>query len=176
MAITASTAAAESILRIEWQDKWGEKVIQNIALDGAVTQATVIEILTQMDALSNAQMLKATLFAGTAFIGMKGAALAAASNHVSDRMELTFTKVNPVNAAKTVAKTIAVPAPLDALIDTTSKPYHPVTTSTPLNTLNTDLAASLNYLGANGTLYPGGFAYANGESGFVSVADQIDGM
>jgi hypothetical protein len=178
MAITVSSAAADAILRIEWRDYRGETVVQNIALDPALDPTTdIIPILTALDGLSNAIMVKASFLLGTGFTGMNTTPGTGLQPLVAAREILTFTKVNPLNAAKTVTRQVGIPAYADALVDVSAgTPYHPVSTDSAQNGLTAALAAGLNYKGSDGLFYPGGWTYALSQSGFITVGSETDGL
>lgn len=178
MAITVDTSAAEAILRIEWQDYWGEKVVQNISLDPTLDPTTdIIPLLTALDALSNAIMVSAKFVVGTGFTGMNTSPANSVQPLVAARLIMTFDKVNPVNALKTSVRQVGLPAYSSALVDTAAgTPYHPVTTDSNLNIVTAALAAGLNMRGSDGTFYPGGFTYRKNESGFITVGSETDGL
>jgi hypothetical protein len=173
MAVGIGASPDEVVIRIEFLDVNGERLVKTFPLDGAETDANAIAIMDAIDGLSNALITKASILSGRPFTGLKSAAVDAVERKVSDIMALTFTKTDPVNASKTVKRGFIIPAYLGALIDTD---YHPVSTNSDLNALVVRLAADLNYLGNDGTFYPGSWTYQNGFSGFGSTTREIDGL
>lgn len=172
MAIAIGSAPDEVSLRIQFKDVDGEEVIKVVSLDGAMTDADIVVLMTSLDALTNAGVLKASVVTSRPITGFS-AASSAAQNTIGYIMALTFEKANPLNANKTVRKSFIVPAPPDALKDTDKKP---VEGNTALDDIISGLEDWLNYLGVDGTYYPGGWTYNRSASGFGTVNNEIDGF
>jgi hypothetical protein len=176
MAITLAAAPDVLTLAVDFKSVSGDGASKRTQLDGAATDTNIINLLTDMDTLSNARMVRA-VWGGRLAAGQKGSASSSSQNLISTWMQLNFEKVDPVNAANTVRKSWALPAYLDALVDTDFSP----TVDTPgtgsnaarLGRIIDFLEDSLAYLGADGTYYNGGWTYVGG--GFGTGNDVLDG-
>lgn len=173
MAIDIAAASDETIIRITHRDVKGEEVVKTFSLDGGIDDVDIEAFLTAYEGLTNAGIVDAAVITRRPITGF-GAATNALQNVVSAILALTFEKVNPINADKTVSKSFVIPAFVDALQDTTDK--KPVESSSPLNDVVSFLETYLNYEGADGELYPGGFAYNRNKSGFGTVNRELDGL
>lgn len=172
MAVALGAAADERVVRILFKDYRTEKVVKTFSLDGATTDADVEAILTDIDTLSNSGVVKSSVQTAIGATGW-GAAVNALQSSVADIMALTFTQVDPVNAANTITKSFIVPAYVDALMDTDFKP---VTNNATLNDLITKLEANLAFKGSDGIIYAGGWTYQRNMSGFGKTSREIDGL
>lgn len=172
MAIDIAAASDETVIRMTVRDVKGEEVVKTFSLDGGIDDTNIEAFLTAFDAVTNGGVVDAAVITRRPVTGF-AAATNALQNLVSAILALTFTKVNPINADKTVTKSFIIPAYVDTLQDTDLKP---VEDSTPLNAVISFLETYLNYEGADGVLYPGDFDYNRTKSGFGTVNREIDGL
>lgn len=168
MAIAIGTAD-EKLLRLEFQDAKGKRVTKTYALSGTVSDADIITALGYIDNMSNAFVVRGVILTSRPITGMKAAAVNALQNTNVSEMLLTFSKVNPINAAKTVLKEVVIPSYVDALEQSDGTP----------DQTNNDLLGwivfcqtNLTYFAANGTFYPGNWTYQDAQSGFFGAAGQ----
>lgn len=168
MAIAIGTAD-EKLLRLEFQDAKGKRVTKTYALSGSTLDADIITALGHLDAMTNAFVVRGSVLTSRPVTGMKAAAVNALQNTNVSEALITFTKVNPINALKTVTKETLIPSYVDALEESDGTP----------DVTNADLAAwisfceaNLTYLAATGTFYPGSWTYQDAQSGFFGAAGQ----
>jgi len=177
MAITLATTPAVLPLAATFVSTTQDEAIKRTLLDGGISDTDVINLLTDMDACSNAKMINVN-FGGRLASGQKGTASTSSQNLVSAFMQLNFEKVDPVNAAKTVRKSWALPAYADALRGSDNAPDvgTPGTGSLAerLGRIVATLEANLAFLGADGVYDNGGWTYVGG--GFGTGNDIIDGI
>lgn len=172
MAVTIGATPDTAIIRLQYEDVHGEQVIKSFEIDGAAADVDIETAMTALNAIANPGVLKAALVPSRLMTGWSVAS-AASQNSVAMIMALTFQKTDPVNANKTVYKSFIVPGWLDGLKDVDSKP---VTNSANLNALISFLEDNLNYVGADGTNYPGGWTYNRSRSGFGATSREIDAL
>ena len=177
MAVTLSAAPSVNTIRILNRSTTQDEAQKVFQVDGAMSDADIIDMLDQYDHLTNALIVSCKVGERTA-TGFKSSASSSAQNLVSAFMVLTFEKANPVNALKTVTKNFIVPAYIDSLRNSSNNPDvgTPGTGSLAarLGLLVQYLEDNLAYLGADGVQYPGGWTYAGG--GFGTGNDVIDGQ
>lgn len=172
MAITLGATPSSKTLTVVSEDWRGQRRTDRILLKGNVTDGDVIAILTELDALSNARIISATLSSLVEADGFKLAALDGVPNeNIHDLMALNFLGTNPINSAKKVNKTVTICAPLKA-IETASGSGAAVGDNANLNTLTAKLETNLAYLAPNGTTYGGLFDYIGGQR--ISGAEIVD--
>jgi hypothetical protein len=184
MPITLSGAPQELVVRAEMTDNGGESVVKSFSLAGATTDAELIEILTDLDALSNAKIVKASVSSIRYFAGMKASALAALHSKVSVLGYLSLYRVDPINTNKQVLKSFSIPSYVSAVEDlATGKPITSVPAGAPttppehLHRLIINLQSRILYVDTRTTTptYNTGFTYDVARSGFGSVAREFDG-
>lgn len=168
MAVTIGSGG-EIILELEFQDFRGQKAVKRIPLGIAVTDADVIGIITAVDALTNAKLIKVAVLTERLAIGMKSAAVNALERNISEAMELSYDAVN--TNGKKLTRSILIPAMVAAqeLIDGS-----PDITNSSLVTLTGLIQTDLTYLAASGALVVGGFTFNESESHHVTLADVVD--
>jgi hypothetical protein len=174
MAITIGEAPDERLVRIEYIDTRGEKVIKTTAYSGSMTNDDLIDTLTASEALTNAAVVKASVLTSVPILGMEDTPTNALQNSVAGLMALTFTKADPINPTKTIRKEFVVPAYLETLQDAAD--WKPVTDNSDLNDLVALLEDNLTYKAGDGDFYPGGFSYVRAQSGFGFTTREIDGL
>ena len=114
MAITLGTVGYLT-LTVVFQDFRGQKKTVKIQLDPATPDASLIAVIGALDNLSNAKILTADVSANRLAAGMKSAAVSTGHEvNIDEVMEYTLYAINPVNAAKYVARTVGVPAMVSA--------------------------------------------------------------
>lgn len=163
MATAIGGSPIRNELVLELVDEADETGAVSIPLDGATTDANIIAIVDDYIALSNAlvtpYVTRKYAFTGYATAGKPAAAVQSLIAAVG---VLEFQKTNPVNAAKTVVKQVPIAAYLNALRNDAVKPHLFVTGNATLNALIALLEANMNFTGADGILYPGGWTYNTG--------------
>lgn len=176
MAITLGASPDVLTLATDHQSITGDGASKRTQLDGGTSDTDITNLIEDMDSISAAKIVRAN-WGGRIASGMKGSAQSTSQNLISAWMQLNFSKVDPVNAAKTVVKSWSLPAYNDTLRDTDNTP----TVGTPgsgsaaarLGRIVATLEDSLAYLGADGVYYNGGWTYVGG--GFGTGNDVIDG-
>lgn len=169
MPIALDTAITRKDVRLDWVSDAGDTGRQVLTVGGSMTSAQIEDLLDAVDAISNAGMASIAVHSSVDGFGQE-TAVGNSQNLLSARMFLTFERVHPLNAAKTITKTIAVPAFLDSLRDTDNKP---VTGDTDLNAYINLLEDFLLYEAVDGSLTTGGWLYNRNKSGFGTVPDEI---
>lgn len=177
MATVIGAAPDVRELRMKFLDEADEPAVIQIPLDGAAVDADVIAIVDDYVALSNAQLLSATIVDALPITGFStaGKPSVSAVSLVAGILAMEFQKANPLNFSKDISKQILLPAYLNALRNDAVKPHVPVTTNATLNALVILLAANLDYLAADGAHYPGSWAF-NTSSKFGTKATVTDGF
>lgn len=177
MATVIGAAPDVRELVMKFSDTAGEPAEIRIPLDGAATDADIILIVDDYVALSNAELLSASVTDKLPITGYSTAGKPSASNVplVAAVLAMEFQKVNPLNFSKDITKQVLLPAYIAAIRNDAVKPHVPVTTNATLNALTVLLAANLDYVGADGAHYPGSFAF-NSSSKFGTKATVTDGF
>lgn len=170
MAVVIGSSADEIIIRIQFRDVTGEEVIKTFPLDPTISDANVVAMANDISALSNAGVIKASVVTSRPLTGWAAAANSL-QNNVGNIAVLTFQKVNPINANKTLTRGFIVPAYLDAIRNTTDQ--KPVTGNATLNALIALLEDNLTWQAPTGTFYPGGWTYNRTKSGFGTVDREL---
>ena len=172
MAVIVPAAADQRTIRLLYRDVKSEEVVKVFSVDGAVSDANLGTVLTSLDNLTNAGVVKASISAAAVPTGWQGSANAL-QNTVGAIMVLSFDQVDPVNALQTITKSFTVPAYLDGLQDTD---YKPVSNNADLNAVIAFLEANLAFTGSDGVIRAGGWTYNRTKSGFGTVNREIDGQ
>lgn len=177
MATVIGGAPVARELRMKFVDTAGEETVIQIPLDGAADDADIIAIVDDYVALSNAELLEASVTDRLPITGFSTAGKPSVSNVplVAAIFAMEYQKVNPLNFAKDVTKQVLLPAYIAAIRNDAVKPHVPVTTNATLNALTVLLAANLDYLAADGAHYPGAWAF-NTSSKFGTKATVTDGF
>jgi len=170
-----------------FQDFRGQKKTTKIQLDPATTDAELIAIITATDNLSNAKILSATVAAERVATGTKSAAVSTGHEvNIDEVMEYTLYATNPVNSAKSVARTVGIPAMISAQESVDGSPVPvagvggdvntPPTAGTALDMYNLlhNLENQLNILTATGARNTPGFVYSPARSHHIGIADVVD--
>lgn len=108
--IVVGTTPLDLVLELVYQDFRGQKSTKRIALAGATTSAQVQAIVGNLDMITNARIVKASLLSSVPITGMNAAAQNALERNISEAMELTFQVPDPINTGKTISRSILVPA------------------------------------------------------------------
>lgn len=108
--ITIPSSPTEMVLEIVYQDFRGQKGTQKIMLDGATIDNDIKSIVSDLDMLSNAQIVSAKLLTVTVLGGLTNTAQNALERNLSEEFQLNFEAVDTVNVGKTVNKSIRIPA------------------------------------------------------------------
>jgi hypothetical protein len=172
MPVTVGGIADQRVVRLLYRDVIGEEVTKVFGLDGGALDADIGTLLTNLDLLTNAGVVKSSISTQVVPTGY-AAATNALQNTVGIIMALTFTQADPVDATQTITKSFIVPAPVDTLRDTDQKP---VTGDTALNALIAYLEDNLAFTGNDGVIRAGGWTYQRAMSGFGSVNRELDGQ
>jgi len=164
----------ELVLKV--QDSAAEPGVVRIALDGATSDANIISIVDDYIAETNA-LVEPSLVRTYPFTGYatSGRPISALQNLIASILAIDFQKANPLNAAKTVSKQVPLVAYLEAIRNDAVFPHVPVTTDATLNALIALLEAKLDYVGADGAHYPGGWTF-NPSSKFGTKLTVTDGF
>jgi len=186
MAITIGTVGYLT-LTLVMQDFRGQKMTKKIELSPTTLDATIEAIIQAYDNLSNAKIVSADVTATRVATGQKSSAISTGHEvNIDEVMELTFYAVNPINAAKKVARTIGVPAMISAceLVDGSPIAVTGVggdtsaipTSGTALDMYNliSNLESRLNIQGADGARYTLDFVWSPANSHHIGIGDVVD--
>lgn len=172
MAIAIGAAPAVAPLRAIMTDFYGRSVTKTTLLDGAIDDTSLLEILNDFAALTRCEFGK-TEVGGRIVTGLPDTASDSLFPEVTDLAELTFTRENPVNAAKTITKSFLIPGIQSSVVDTDKS----LIVGTPgtgsltdrLARLIGNLETFLAVLGSDGVYYTGSFTFAPTRSGKISA-------
>lgn len=174
MAITIGSSPAFKPLRLSMVSDTGDSMGRVILLDGAVSDANVISILTSLDNISNAAFTGK--FDGRLISGQKADPVTALQNRITEFMSLNFTATDSVSG-KQVDRSFVVPAYKNELVDTDFTPIvgTPGTGSASeyLGNLIAKLEEALVYQKADQS-WASGMTYVSG--GFGSGSGVVDGI
>lgn len=177
--MAATIGAAPDVNTIRWllESSTLDKANKVTQVDGAMVDADIESLLDCFDDCSNARAISCKV-GERVVTGLKATAGSTSQNLISAYMVLSFQKTNPVNALKVVTKNFIVPAYKEVLRGPDNNP-DPDTAGTGstrarLGLMIQLLEDNLNYVGADGDNYPGGWTYAGG--GFGTGNDVIDGQ
>lgn len=176
MAVTLEAAASAFVLGGTFKSTTGDEAQKRTLLNGAATDAEIIQLLSDMDDLSNARMLK-WKWAGRKVLGLDATASTASQNLVSAFMQLNFTQVDPVNADNTIERHWSLPAYSDTIRGSDNLPSVAApgsgSNAAKLGRIIAFLEDNLAFEASDGTIQVGGWTYVGG--GFGTGADFIDG-
>lgn len=176
MAITLEAAASAYSLGGIFKSTTGDEAQKRTLLNGAAIDADIIQLLTDMEALTNARMLK-WKWAGRKVLGLSTSASTSSQNLVSAFMQLNFQQTDPVNADNTVERHWSLPAYVDTLRGSDNQPDVAAagggSLQAQLGRVIAFLEDNLAFEASDGTIVVGGWTYVGG--GFGTGADFIDG-
>lgn len=176
MAITLDTAASYARLAGQFKSTTGDIAQKQNLLNAAAIDADIIQLLQDMDDLSNARMLK-WKWNGRKVLGLDATASTASQNLVSAFMQLNFSQVDPVNADNTIERHWSLPAYVDTLRGSDNLPQVDApgsgSVAAKLGRIIAFLEDNLVAIAADGSTVVGGWTYVGG--GFGTGADFIDG-
>lgn len=170
MAIAVSATAGLAQLEITWVDVEGKKPRQIITIDPAVTDTEVVNMVTYMKAMSNAGQLSGSIGRKFNITGMNATPANAVYPTTNARLIMTFSHVDPDNAAKTLYRTVSIPAykkgDEDTIVTVDGKP----------NESNSDVAAfiaqcelSLAGVSHSGVPFHGSWTYEAARSSTITI-------
>lgn len=175
MAIAVSGTAGIAKLNVEWIDVEGKKPRQTITLDPAITNTEVVNIFTYLAAMSYAGQVGGSIAKAFDVTGTNATPQNLVYPSTNVRLLMTFSHVDPDNAAKTLYRTVSVPAYRKGDEDTV------VTVDGKPNTANTDVAAfiaqmelSLAGISHSGVPFHGSWTFELARSGTISVAGDME--
>jgi hypothetical protein len=177
MAFAIGAGAAQLALSMELFSTTGDSATKRTMLDGAISDATLLEIAEDIDNLTNAHMVNPK-FGGRVITGQKGAAVDALERLISIYLVLTFTKTDAISGAL-ISKNFIIPAPVAAAL--TGTPLH-LNVGTPgtgslaarAGRLVANLEDNLAYLEVDKTTFDnGGWTFQS--SGVGTADDVVDG-
>lgn len=174
MAIAIGAAPAFFTWRTVFRDFNGNEITKTTLLDGSTDDTHLLQLITDLDALSNGHILKSD-FNSRQVTGQKSSASNALYPQVADLAVLTFSKTNPVDASKTISKSFLIPCIIySGVVNADLSLNDGVSPGTgslgaQLGRLIANLTAYLNVRGADGTYYPGSWTYLSSESKKISA-------
>lgn len=160
-------------VKLDMIDTRGEPKSLTLLLDGTLTPAELQAGLRAYEALTNAAFTRVSISKRYEASDFRAAPVAALEQLVATFAAVTFTREDPVNAAKTKVKSIGIPAYIAALVDTD---LLPVDDNANLNTLTAFLEDAIVIEGADGDYYTGEWTYQRGKSGFGTAPSRTDGI
>lgn len=182
MAAAIGADADIADIRIGWLGAFNEPANNVIAVDGAATDADLEQFLDDVDAVSNAGMPSVSVAARRLVTGVSTTpAFASALAKVNDMFVLTFSQPHPLNAAKTITKTVQIRAPRTEVIGTNGVPVVASVVgdrSSPDESLRgiiNFLEDNLVYVAVDDTVTVGGWTWDASRSAYVSAPAVIDG-
>jgi hypothetical protein len=171
MPITFTTNPNTKTLSVTFQDWRGQRRLMKIKLIGTVANTAIEAFLEDLEAVTNARILKAEVLSEFEASGMGTTATDAPNPEISNLMALNFTAINPLNAAKRVNKSVLIPAFIRA-IESTNGSGAAFAAQPNLAAIITFFEAGLAYTAANGSHYGNLFDYAGGQH--ISAAEIVD--
>jgi hypothetical protein len=176
LAITLEAAASGLVLGGIFKSTTGDEAVKRTLLNGAADDSAIIQLLQDMDDLSNAKMMK-WKWGGRKATGFDSSASTNSQNLVSAFMQLNFSQVDPVNADNTVERHWTLPAYVDTLRGSDNLPQVASpgsgSVAAKLGRIIAFLEDNLAFEASDGSIVVGGFTYIGG--GFGTGADFIDG-
>lgn len=118
MTISVSTSVSEYTVKLVWKDSYGEEVIQNITVDGTVTQTELQNLISYMVDITQASLVKATILAHFAVSGTSIGVAATPGFPVARFQTVRFVAPNSFSPSKPVTRILSVPAPFTGIIGT----------------------------------------------------------
>lgn len=174
MALTIDLTAPDFYeVSIRYRDVRGEKTTVTFMLDGALDSTAIQNRLRWFELLTNAAIDKCTVTARYEATAGRSVAVASPEQLVAAFAAITFQRTDPVNSAKTISKSIAIPAYISALWTTGGTPDE---TQTQLALLIAALEDDLVIQANDGNYYVGGFTYNDAGSGFGTKPSKTDGL
>lgn len=172
MAVVVGSAAEILASRVRFKDTVGKFATKVFDLGGSIDDTTLQEIFEDLNALTNAQVTHADA-GGRIVTGMNASPTSALQSLISVMIELTFSQVNPINAAKTVIKTFLIPAPVQVIIESDGTLDDGGTPGegsldARLARLIVNLQDWLVYVDATDGVTVGGWTYQSGKSSLVN--------
>lgn len=173
MTIAIGSAPAFTTWRSKIRDFNLREVTKTTILDGTTDDTHLLQLITDLDAVTNGQIVTSD-FNARKVTGLKSSATLAAYGQVTNEAVLTFSKVDPVNALKTVSKSFIIPTLIPTLVNTDLSLVDGTAAGSgsveaQLGRIIANLQTYLNYLGADGTYYPGSWTYESGESKEITI-------
>lgn len=166
-------------LELIFEDFRGQKVTKRITLDGAATDNQIKAIVSGIDMISNAQIISAKLVSSKSITGMNSTAQNALERNLSEAMALTFAVADPINSAKTISRTILIPAMTAAIeltdgsVDITETHMAALLGTSGGDFGDGDLSSVLRYKDGGGTWHSVMY-WLTSESHHVTLADEVD--
>lgn len=111
--IAISATPTEATLVLKYQDfrqAANSEVTKRITVDGSITDANIKAIVADLDMLSNAKIVSATLEYSRVLTGMNASAQNALERNISEEMELSFQATNPVDTSKVIERSVLIPS------------------------------------------------------------------
>ncbi len=172
MAIAIGSAPAKEPMRITFKDAFGETIVKTSTLGGTIDDTHILQIATDLSVLTNAEFLSMTVNERVV-TGLPASATDAVFPTVNNLAEITFSQVDPLNAAKTIYRSFLIPAAVNAIfnLDKTLNVGTPGTDTLP-NQLARLIANLENYLvlvDHAGTVHTGGWTFEPSKSGLVTI-------
>jgi hypothetical protein len=182
--LTMSGTPSERVLELVFKDFRGQKVTKRIGLGAGVLAADITAIVGHIDMITNALIITARVLDVTEITGMNtnsadpGMGFNALERNISEQMELTFQVVDPINATKTIARSILIPAMIAGI---ELKDGTPDVTNTDLAALigtataynDGDLSSKLFYKDGGGSGHTG-MNFIVSDSHHLTTADIVD--
>lgn len=180
MAVIGTSADVVTV-RAALADHFSETASKVFTLDGGISDATLVQVIEDMEALTNAAFSSMNVSAARSVSSLRSTPVNALERNISVFITLTFTRANPLNAAKTIVKAFTIPAPVasainsDGSLNVGSVVSTPATAQEHLARLIDRLEDNLVYEDASGAITAGGWTFVPSRSGAATTANVIDG-
>ncbi len=182
MAAAISADADTADLRILWLGAWSEEATTVTTIDGAALDADIEQYLDDVDAVSTAGTPTVSLSGRRQVTGMAAAPGGQTFAYsIANILVLTFSQVHPLNASKTINKSVQLRSPIAGVIGTDGALIIASVVgdrSSPdenLRGLITFLEDNLVYEAIDASLTVGGWTFNLSKSAFITAASVIDG-
>lgn len=176
-------ASPDSVtIRMNIRDHFGEDANKIFMVDGALTDDALEALLDGIEATTNVAFDKVSVSSSRLATGLRATPINQLFNLAATFLVLTFERVNPVNAAKTLRKSFILPAPKSLVVSSDGSPNVGVVNATPttandyLANLIDQLEDSLAFEGSDGSIYAGGWTYVPSRSSLATGSAVIDGV
>lgn len=183
MAVVIAADPTSNLLRLNQVGAYSEPAVNTIGL-GDVDDTEIEQFLTDWDAVSRAGFPSVNLSSQREVTGMSAAATSNDGlSQVSDFLELVFYQAHPLNAAKTITKSVQLRAPSSVVVNGTNGALIVAGTEGDRSSADESLRGVINYLAAHliyedvtGDITIGGWTWDSTRSKFGGSPFIADGQ
>lgn len=171
MTIAIGSVPDYVVWRQKLTDYYGRFATKTTLLGGSVDDTTLLQMLNDLALLTNAAFSNVSI-GGRAVTGLAASPINASFKEITDLGELTFSRVNPVNAALMSTKTFLIPCIVEDVVASDKTLIVDAagtgSLSARLGRLIGNLETYLVMRGSDGVNYTGSWTFQAGASGKVT--------